>query len=315
MAHTQMRLSRRMIALALTIVMMVAAATSVFARGVFSRGTLESVERDLGSFQSLQISSGSVDIEVSQARGGARLEAMLDSRREVTVNERGGAVEIEIGRIRGVTSFTRNEVVRLYLPADVEVRLESGSGDVSVQDIRLEELRIDVGSGTIEVGQTPAIMTLDTGSGDIEITDSDGAKDLSTGSGDITVSGSAGDVRAKSASGSQSFDSIRGNIETSSGSGTIRLDDIEGILRISASSGDLRGDSIQLTGSSTFTTGSGGISMSLRNAYDALSFDLDAGSGDIRVGDMRGADRVVLGTGSIEIHARSGSGDQDFRTR
>ena len=42
---------------------------------------------------------------------------------------------------------------------------------------------------------------------------------------------------------------------------------------------------------------------------------IDAGSGDIRVGDTRGADRVVIGSGGKVAHGRSGGGDQDYHTR
>ncbi len=286
-----------MIVLAMMVVMAVAAATATFARGVVSQIELVSVERDLGSIENLRLISGSMKIEVSQTHGGARLEAMLDSRRELKVTERGDGVVIEPTRITGIVSSARNEIIRLYLPANIGVEIESGSGSVTVNDIDLEELRIDSGSGSIEVSGTSGPLALSAGSGDIRVTGSDGA------------------VMAESGSGSHDYRDVKGEIVANAESGSIRLDDVTGVLSISAGSGDLAGISVALTGDSSFTTLSGSIDMTFENSEDELSFDLDAGSGEIRVGDTHGANRMIIGTGGIEVRGRSESGDQDYTTR
>ena len=212
MARATERPSRRMIVLAMMVVMAATAATATFARGVVSQTELVSVERDLGSIENLRLISGSMKIEVSQTRGRARLEAMLDSRRE------------------------------------------------------------------------------------------------------LKVTGSDGAVMAESSSGSQDYRDVKGEIVANAESGSIRLDDVTGVLSISAGSGDVTGISVALTGDSSFTTSSGSIDMTFENSEGELSFDLDAGSGEIRVGDTHGADRVIIGTGGIEVRGRSESGDQDYTT-
>ncbi len=56
---------RRMIALTMTVVMVVAVATTTFARGVVSPSEAVSVERDLGNIENLRLISGSIKIEIS----------------------------------------------------------------------------------------------------------------------------------------------------------------------------------------------------------------------------------------------------------
>jgi hypothetical protein len=243
-----------MLRLALTLVMALGA---VGAAGAWGR--LESTSRDLGDFDRVRLTTGSIEVEVSDARDGARLEATLDSRRTLTVAERDG--ELVIGVSGVVVGFAGNEVIHLFVPRNKAVQIGGGSGSVKIADVEFDELTVRVGSGSIRVIDCQGLMSLEAGSGHIEV------------------------------------------------------ERISGTLKVTAGSGSILGEAVTPTGDSSFKTGSGSIEMQFLNAEDQLSFDLDAGSGSIRIGDIKGADRVIYGAGQIKITGRSGSGSQNYTFR
>lgn len=235
-------------------IMMVAAVA-----GAFSRGELESTEHDLSDFDSVRLTTPSVKIEVVETSGRSRIEATLDSRRDIDITERGGDLVIEVSRILGITRIGRREVVKLFMQSGATADFRAGSGSVEVTGLRFDELSIAVGSGSINVRECEGSMTIDVGSG------------------------------------------------------SVRLDDVAGEFELSSGSGSLKGEKVLLQGDSSFDAGSGKIEMSFLNTEDELSFDLDAGSGSIRVGDIRGGDRVIIGSGAIEVSGNTGSGSQEYR--
>ena len=138
--------------------------------------------------------------------------------------------------------------------------------------------------------------------------------EIRSGSGSVEIIGVDFDnLLLDVGSGSVKIDQSEASISVDIGSGRVELDSITGAFDISAGSGSIVGNAISLTGDSSFEAGSGRIEMSFLNAEDELSFDIDAGSGSIRVGDIRGADRVIVGSGNIKIDGRTGSGSQEYR--
>jgi len=245
--------------IAIAVLIVAAAAIAI---GVAGRaGTLETTARELGEFESLRVSAGSIPIEIAGAQGTPRLEASLDTRRELIVTEDGGALAVEVSENVGIFRLPRQEIIRLLVPEGTRTEIDSGSGSVEVDGVDFSQLVVDTGSGSVAIARSSAVVKIDVGSGSVDLTD------------------------------------------------------VAGELTISSGSGSLSGDGVRLTGDSSFDTGSGSIDMVFLNSEDELAFDLDSGSGSIRVGGVKGADRVRLGSGEITVRGSSGSGSQEYRTR
>jgi DUF4097 and DUF4098 domain-containing protein YvlB len=152
-----------------------------------------------------------------------------------------------------------------------------------------EVIKLYVPSGTITTAE------VETSSGSIRITDIEFTNlDVGAHSGSIHISRCDGAIE----------------IETKSGS--VSLDEFSGAVDITTKSGSILGERVFVRGDSSLTSKSGSIEFSFLNPQDDLAFDLEAGSGSIRVGDIRGADRVVYGAGGIKITGRSRSGNQKY---
>jgi len=119
---------------------------------------------------------------------------------------------------------------RARLVADFRDAMSFGKSGAIALDIRMPEgidLRIDDGSGAIEVVGTGAAVAIDDGSGSIMVANS-GDVTIDDGSGSINVSDVTGDVDVDDGSGSVTLERISGNVIVDDGSGSIRVADIGG---------------------------------------------------------------------------------------
>jgi hypothetical protein len=185
--------------------------------------------------------------------------------------------------------------------------LDSRSGTIEARGIR-GELIVDTGSGkaVVEDAEGPSI-NVDTGSGRVELARVEGETvDIDTGSGSIrfdTVT--AGSLRMDTGSGGVSGGGLsaeEAEIDTGSGSVDVQFDHVgDGDFTIDTGSGSIR---LQLPPGASATihaeTGSGGVQVDLpgadvrkrgRDEADitigggAARFDLDTGSGSIRISE------------------------------
>ena len=102
--------------------------------------------------------------------------------------------------------------VEVVAPANLALRIDDGSGSVDIADF-VADVSIDDGSGSIDVRAV----------GNLEIDD---------GSGSIDVNGASGDVAVNDGSGSLVIADVGGTVTIDDGSGSIRVNDVAGDLII-----------------------------------------------------------------------------------
>jgi DUF4097 and DUF4098 domain-containing protein YvlB len=196
---------------------------------------------------------------------------------------------------------------------------------VDDENKRIDRVRIDIGSGLVEIGPnleregTAVSLEVDSGPEEdvvFEFVDGEliveGPRNVRRGP-DIIVriaTSEVLDARIKTGSGDISSTVPLGEARLSTGSGDISLDRVERDLGVSTGSGDVRVEAA--AGAVRTSTGSGTIDIG--EAEDAVG--LSTGSGDVRVGDVAGPATVKVGSGDITIErirdhsvATSGSGD------
>jgi hypothetical protein len=112
--------------------------------------------------------------------------------------------------------------------------LRWGSGgriDIEVVAPPTVALRIDDGSGPIEVADFVADILIDDGSGSIDVR-SVGNLEIDDGSGSIEVNRASGNVYVNDGSGSLTIEDVGGSVTIDDGSGSIRVNDVAGDLII-----------------------------------------------------------------------------------
>lgn len=203
----------------------------------------------------------------------------------------------------------------VVVPAETDLKVQSGSGDQSVEGIR-GPLEVSAGSGGLKISAIGDRVHAETGSGDIDIERVKGNVHAKTGSGSIDANDIAGAFEADSGSGHITLQQTApGSVHVDTGSGGMELHGVRGSLEAKAGSGTIQADG-EASGPWTVHTGSGEVQLKLPS--DA-SFDLDAhtSSGSISVehphtvqGSIgRREVRGRVGGGGVPVDVQTGSGD------
>lgn len=176
----------------------------------------------------------------------------LAAQSRLVVEERQGAAWIEADLADG--GGWRNDYARMDLtiemPRSLAADIEDGSGEIVVRSIAA--VRIDDGSGSLDVEDIEGAVRIDDGSGDIrvrnvgsvEVEDGSGGLEIAgvrggvvveeDGSGEIDIRSVAGDVRInEDGSGSIEVVGVGGDfILEDDGSGSVRYRDVEGRVSV-----------------------------------------------------------------------------------
>ena len=203
----------------------------------------------------------------------------------------------------------------VVVPAETELRVETGSGDQRVEGIR-GPLEVSAGSGGMKISAIGDRVHAETGSGDIEIDRVSGNVHAKTGSGSIRADEIAGAFEADTGSGHITLQQTApGSVRVDTGSGGMELRGLRGSLNAKAGSGTIEAEGSP-TGAWNLHTGSGTVQLKIPS--DA-SFDLAAytGSGSISVEQShtvqgsigRKEIRGRVGGGGVPVEVETGSGD------
>lgn len=215
------------------------------------------------------------------------------------------------------SAIYRGERVRLYgspradvpvLYANLKIALPAG-GDVVVRNV----------VGAVRGGQLEGTLRVDTGSGDIEIVAHTGQLTLDTGSGDVTLGAVTGETRIDTGSGDVVVRKLVGNGVVDTGSGDVTVENVSaGKLSVDTGSGDVLVRDGQVS-HVLADTGSGNVHVV---GVELEELDADTGSGDVVVRtSLAQARRLTAETGSgdvtiyggeeasFDIESDQGSGD------
>jgi DUF4097 and DUF4098 domain-containing protein YvlB len=227
--------------------------------------------------------------------------------------------------------------LRIALPAGSHVVVRNIVGDVRGGQLE-GALKVDTGSGKVELAAYDGNLVVDTGSGDVILGSARGETSVDTGSGDVTVRRLVGNGKMDTGSGDVVVEQLSaGRLYIDTGSGDVRVRggsasrviaetgsgtvSVEGVeleeLEADTGSGDviIRSSLAQARRISA-DTGSGDVEI---HAGPNASFDIesDQGSGDLEVGyadaQLRRSGKKVVGArrgnGQTVIRVETGSGD------
>jgi hypothetical protein len=188
---------------------------------------------------------------------------------------------------------------------DANVAIDGAGVEVTARDLK-GRFGVDIGSGTVRISDSAADLSVDTGSGDVTLTNIRGERlVVDTGSGEIDareIQGSnvsldtgSGDIRA------EGIRAPRLHVDTGSGNVQIAIDEDVEALAVDTGSGNVAIELPSGVGASfSAETGSGQIATELPLELSKRSSGYLAGT----IGDGRG--RIALETGSGNISLRRG---------
>ena len=119
--------------------------------------------------------------------------------------------------------------LEITIPAELALKIEDGSGSIDVKDVA-SDVAIDDGSGSIDV-QNVANLVIDDGSGSIDVARASGDVSVTDGSGSISIRSVAGTVTIDDGSGSIEVSDVEEDlIIVDDGSGGVKFSDVRGTV-------------------------------------------------------------------------------------
>lgn len=229
----------------------------------------------------------------------------------------GGVLEVWIDRPESRWNMGWNNLngkLDFKVPSKIELVVSNSSGDVSAEDLSGSICEVGATSGNIKVKNIQTDLRITATSGDLRAEIITGQVRAKTTSGNQQLYEIVGKVEADATSGDIRIKKAEGDIEATSTSGEISLENTKGILNLRSTSGDIEGREVFLTSNANFKSTSGAIYIRLKNKIQDLTFDLEASSGSLKAGDIRGDKRLYVknGEGNIKIRGVSSSGNQNY---
>lgn len=216
---------------------------------------------DSAGLKRLQLDLGSSDLDIQSVPGLAKVEVRATACAsdsawlpdlQVSSSRSGERASVEAKNSHNGMSFSLFGAssyaylkVQVRVPAALDVKINSGSGDVHANG--LASLDFTSGSGDLDVGDITGPLALQLGSGDVE---GHGVGSIAldrTGSGDVRVDGIHGNVRADHAgSGDLNFSHVSGSIKVGdTGSGDVTVSHVGQNVEVgSTGSGDVSAEDI-----------------------------------------------------------------------
>jgi DUF4097 and DUF4098 domain-containing protein YvlB len=161
-------------------------------------------------------------------------------------------VKVSSGKIEGGKIYTHSEI-----------SLETSSGDISVNAITANNVKLKASSGNIIFDKINGNVSAETSSGNITIGQVNGNLTASASSGSIKGDTVNGNVNIHIRSGDIIFGNIDGDITAESSSGNIELNRATGNVVAKASSGSIKCMVAENAGDVSLTTSSGRVTLDI----------------------------------------------------
>jgi hypothetical protein len=116
----------------------------------------------------------------------------------------------------------------VQVPAEIDLKIDDGSGSIEIENID-GSVKLDDGSGEISIQGISGDVRIDDGSGEVHIADVGGDVKIDDGSGEIIVRDVGGTVRVDDGSGTIKIRGVgKDVIIEDDGSGRVDISDVEG---------------------------------------------------------------------------------------
>lgn len=250
--------------------------------------------------ENVKVTSGSGEIYVDELKDKANITVISGSGDKVLGNIGAEVVKIHSGSgSLSLDNLTANEAEIVsssgnkalgHIEAET-VKIHSGSGGLSLDNLTAGEAEIVSSSGNKTIADVQVEhMEIKSGSGKMEIRKVNGDE--------IIITTSSGDITAQT---------VQSDLRMSAGSANIDILEYEGMLQLNASSGDVKVSSGRFREGTILTTGSGDISLDGTFEESAKAYECNTSSGDVTI--------TIPADYPFNIDARSSSGriTCDFR--
>jgi DUF4097 and DUF4098 domain-containing protein YvlB len=195
----------------------------------------------------------------------------------VMMSQSGSTVSIED---RGGSSG--DLTVEISVPSRFDLRIQSSSGDISINGPLEGKMKGITGGGNIRLGNIGGTIEMRTSGGEITCGEIGGDLDLNTSGGDITMRTVSGNANVFTSGGDITVANVGKKIRAGTSGGNISIGDVGGEATVTTSGGDITAGSV--SGSASLTTSGGNVL--LRGATGSVR--ATSAGGDLQLENISG---------------------------
>ena len=265
----------------------------------------QSIDEEFSGIQRIEIDAEFMEVNYTGKEGQTtvELDGLLESSRsgnlKIEYNQEGSTLEIELDRDGMLGGGNHRARVSLTGPKNIDLDVESGSGNTVISGVEYPTLDVVSGSGNVQVllSKVPSIR-LEIGSGIIGAYNVIGDVEAKASSGRVEVEQMEGNLNVNASSGHVQIKSLTGKVNVDMNSGNVELTNVSEIERLKVSSGNISGSGVGLGAKTNLTTSSGKISIQTPSNLNAYNYDFDAGSGRVTVGESSSSGSLKINNGA-----------------
>jgi DUF4097 and DUF4098 domain-containing protein YvlB len=235
----------------------------------------------------LQIQSRSGDITLKNITGKINCYSLYGNQSfeniDGSINSKSSSGNANLSSIKGDLSLNvqYGNIVINALKGNLD--LQSSSGNVKIEEIKGDYAKIKSLYGHIDIKTCKSNLNIESSSGDINLQTIKGDIELLGLHGKQKLYDISGAIKSVSRSGDIGLSNCTGNISLESTYGNVSLNKCKGKMNVNVSSGNVSGVDVEVEESLTINSVYGNIKISLLNAVETLSFDIDAPSGSSQI--------------------------------
>lgn len=266
---------------------------------------VQSIDEEFSGIQRIEIESEFMEVNYEGRDGQTtvELDGLLESSRsgnfKIEYRQDGNTLEIELDRNGMLGGGNHRATVNLIGPKNIELDVESGSGNTVISGVDYPTLDVNAGSGNIQVlmSKIPSVR-LEIGSGSMGVYNVIGNVEARASSGKVEVEQMEGDLNIGASSGQVHVKSLTGKLNVEMSSGNIEMANVAEIETLKVSSGNISGSGIGLGANTKLVASSGRISIHTPTNLNAYNYDFEAGSGRVTVGESSSSGSLKINNGA-----------------
>jgi DUF4097 and DUF4098 domain-containing protein YvlB len=278
-------------------IMVIGAVTCMLGMATAACGQVRSFQVSKGGTLEVKLDGGDILVSTSTKNEVTVRGEPVDneSSNNVNVTQTGTTIRVTS---RGDDGRDREDKVRITIPSQFNLRLETSHGEVAVDGKLVGHAEAETGAGNISLDDVDGNVDLSTSGGDVKTGTVDGDGTVRTSGGDIEVKSTTGRLDVKTSGGDIRIGNVGKTLRAGTSGGDVTIGDVGGEAKVATSGGNIRTGKVN--GKVSLATSGGDI-------------ELNGGNGNISAATSGGNVNIRNVSGSVDASSSGGDINAELR--
>ncbi|WP_215224486.1 DUF4097 domain-containing protein [Echinicola shivajiensis] len=273
------------------------------------------IEKSFDNIEKLEIQGGSISLsyEGNTSQSSIKVTADLGDDQNADKNlvfvTVGNTLKISYQKTGNWNNNNNKRYIHITGPEVIVLKAANSSGKMHIKGVASELTELTASSGIIQVEDISGNLKLAGSSGKIEVNSVEGDVECNMTSGMMDLEYIKGNTSLSSSSGRITAKHVAGELNVKITSGSVSMEDISTLGKLKLSSGMMKAKKVGFGPNTSFSGSSGMFNIKANALLDNYNYDLNAGSGMVKVGDMSSSDHLHIDHGADHtVKGNIGSG-------